>query len=313
MLRKRHAYFVLAVALTTVLAALPASAHARHGAIPCMGDPGFVGHAGDDGGWFRYPSGRGAEHINAGTFVIAVDDTSSTENFHLSDLTWGGNHLNMQTTAEGQSEECWTVTFEVGDYQWQSDAHPGVIRGVVTVHPPIPPPPAPPPPGQPDLIFIVGPGATINTFYADGRPVKNLPPGTYNIQVHDLSANHNFHLTGPGVDEKTSVGEIEHPIWRLTFRVGTYRIKCDVHPSIKGSFTVSTGAPPVPHCKVPKLIGKRLLTARHAIRAANCSVGRIRYARSARARGRVVSQNPRAGRTLAVGTKVNVVISRGRR
>jgi hypothetical protein len=131
--------------------------------------------------------------------------------------------------------------------------------------------------------------------------------------VHDLSANHNFHLTGPGVDEKTSVGEIEHPIWHLTFRVGTYRIKCDVHPSIKGSFTVSNGAPPVPHCKVPKLIGKRLLTARHAIRAANCSVGRIRYARSARARGRVVSQSPRAGRTLAVRTKVNLLVSRGRR
>ena len=328
MLHRRHAYLVLAVVLTTVLAVLPASADARHGAVPCMGIPNFVGHAGDDGGFFKYPTGRGAEHINAGTFVLAIDDTSAAENFHLSDLTWGGNHLNRFTSEEGQTEECWTVTFEVGDYQWQSDAHPEAIRGVITVHPAIPPPPPPPPPppspagppppppppsSQPDLIFTVGPDARIATFYADGRPVTNLPPGTYTIQVHDLSANHNLHLTGPGVDEKTSVADIEHPVWRLTFKAGTYRLKCDIHPTIKASFTVSTGAPPVPHCKVPRVIGKRLATARRAIRAARCSVGRIRYARSSRAKGRIMRQSPIAGRTLGVGSRVNLTVSRGRR
>ena len=51
--------------------------------LPCLGDPNFVGHAGDDGGFFRYPAGRGAEHINAGTFVLAIDDTSTVQNFHL--------------------------------------------------------------------------------------------------------------------------------------------------------------------------------------------------------------------------------------
>ena len=326
MLRRRHVYLVLAVALTTVLAALPASANAHHGpGLPCLGDPNFVGHAGDDGGYFRYPFGRGAEHINAGTFVLAIDDTSTTQNFHLSDLTWGGSHLDKTTSPSGTSEECWTVTFEVGDYQWQSDADPGEIRGVVSVHPAIPPPPPPPPSpagpppppppptAQPDLIFTVGPDARIATFYADGRKLTNLPPGTYNVQVHDLSAAHNLHLTGPGIDEKTSVADIEHPVWRLTFKAGTYRLKCDVHPTIKTSFTVSTSAPPVPHCKVPKLIGRGLTPAKHAIRAAHCSVGRVRYVRSKATRGRVVGQGPRAGRTLAVGTKVNLVVSRGRR
>jgi hypothetical protein len=33
-----------------------------------MGVPDFAGHMGEDGGWFRYPAGRSAEHINAGTF-----------------------------------------------------------------------------------------------------------------------------------------------------------------------------------------------------------------------------------------------------
>jgi len=265
--------------------------------------------------------------------VLAIDDTSTVQNFHLSDVTRGSQHYNQQTSPSGTSEECWTVTFEEGDYQWQSDADPEQIRGIITVHPPIPPPPpppvppppppspagpppppAPPPPSrQPDLIFTVGPDAHIATFYADGRKLTNLPPGTYNVQVHDLSANHDLHLTGPGIDEKTSVEDIEHPVWRLTFRVGTYRLKCDVHPTIKTSFTVSTTAPPVPHCKVPKVIGRGLIPARRAIRAAHCSVGRVRYARSRRTRGRVLSQSPRAGRTLAVGTRVNLVVSRGRR
>lgn len=330
MLHKRHAFYpVLLIALAAAVALLPASAHARHGEIPCNGAPDYVGHMGDAEGWFQYPTGRSAEHINAGTFTLAIDDTSSTQNFRLRDLTWGGTRVNRATSLPDQSEECWTVTLDVGDYEWISDGdQTGYLRGLVTAHPnpnpppppPPPPPPSPagpppppppPPPSQPDLIFTVGPDARIAAFYADGRPVTNLRPGTYTIQVHDLSAAHNFHLTGPGVDEKTSVGEIEHPVWRLTLRAGKYTFKCDVHPTIKGSITVSTNAPPVPKCRVPRVIGKGLSRARRSIRAARCSVGRVRRMRSKRVRGRVISQSPRAGRTLAVGSRVNLVVSRG--
>ena len=88
MLHKRHAfYLVLVTALAGVVAALPASAHAHHGGIPCMGAPDFVGHMGDADGSFHYPAGRSAEHVNAGTFTLAIDDTSNTQNFRLRDLT----------------------------------------------------------------------------------------------------------------------------------------------------------------------------------------------------------------------------------
>jgi PASTA domain len=190
-------------------------------------------------------------------------------------------------------------------------AHHGQIRPPPPPPSPAGPPPLPQPPIQPDLIFTVGPDARIAAFYSDGRKLTNLPPGTYSVQVHDLSANHNLHLTGPGIDEKTSVGDIEHPVWQLTFKVGTYRLKCDVHPTITASFTVSTNAPPAPKCKVPRVIGKGLSKARRSIRAAHCSVGRVRYMRSKRVRGRVVRQSPGAGRTLAVGARVNLVVSRG--
>jgi hypothetical protein len=142
--------------------------------------------------------------------------------------------------------------------------------------------------------------------------MTRIPPGTYTIQVHDLATTHTFHLTGPGgVDRRTEVSEIEHPIWTVTFRPGTYTFKCDVHASMRGTFVVAVGAAPPPRCKVPRVIGKRLATARRTIRARRCRVGRVRYARSTRARGRVMSQRPRAGRTLVNGARVNLVVSRG--
>jgi hypothetical protein len=141
--------------------------------------------------------------------------------------------------------------------------------------------------------------------------MTRIPPGTYSIQVHDLSTSHDFHLTGPGVDQKTSVADIEHPIWTVTFRAGTYTFKCDVHATMKGSFVVAVGAPPPTRCRVPRVIGQTLGKARRTIAGAHCAVGRLRYTKSVRPKGRVVSQTPRAGRRLARGSPVNLVVSRG--
>jgi len=67
--------------------------------------------------------------------------------------------------------------------------------------------------------------------------------------------------------------------------------------------------PPPPQCRVPRVIGLRLGTARTRIKKANCRVGRVRRARSRRV-GRVVAQNPRAGARRARGAKVNLVVGR---
>ncbi len=73
-------------------------------------------------------------------------------------------------------------------------------------------------------------------------------------------------------------------------------------------------APPVPRCRVPAVVGRTLAAARVSIRRAGCRVGRIRRARSTRRRvGRVVSQQPRARARVRPGTRVNLVVSRGRR
>ena len=478
MFRRRHAYFVLGVAMTALVAVLPASAHARHAhAMPCGGSPSFVGHAGDDGGFFRYPTGRGAEHINAGTFVLAIDDTSAVQNFHLSDLTcrpdprptatgkpvidtvqhcevssspvversrwlppqvrslrwkfWTADvfvdrqHERARVDALGArsgsesppSSPAWPTKLGLhrtprprNAVRWRpqlrrpcgrrrrvlplpdrarSRAHQrghvragdrrhvgrpelpsqrpdlgrkpprplhdrrrgdfavldgapsrsgttsgsrtrtGDIRGVVTVHPAIPPPPPPPPPPpspagppapppppppstQPDLIFTVGPNAHIATFYADGRKLTNLPPGTYNVQVHDLSANHNLHLTGPGIDRRrrsrTSSTRLAAHLPRRHVP-GEVRRPPDDQGELHGVHECAAGAAlqspeadrPRPDAGPPRDQGGALLGRAGPL------------ARSRRARGKVVSQSPRAGRTLAVGTRVNLVVSRGRR
>lgn len=134
------------------------------------------------------------------------------------------------------------------------------------------------------------------------------------MEVHDFSETHNFRLTGPGVNRATPVDEITHPIWTLTLTAGTYTFLCDAHSTMRGTFVVGTTNPPpvVKRCRVPGVVGRRLAFARTMIRRAGCRVGRIRYSRSTRARGRVVRQTPRAGIRVTLGTRVNLVVSRGR-
>ena len=65
-------------------------------------------------------------------------------------------------------------------------------------------------------------------------------------------------------------------------------------------------------CLVPPVAGKPLGDARARIRRASCSVGRLRFTRSARPRGVVLAQRPRARTELAIGSRVSLVVSRGR-
>ena len=88
------------------------------------------------------------------------------------------------------------------------------------------------------LVATVGPGPTISVTKG-GKKVTSLKPGRYSITVRDRSNFHNFHLTGPGVNRKTTVPEVRTRAWTLTFRRGTYRFVCDPHRlDMKGSFRV---------------------------------------------------------------------------
>ena len=108
----------------------------------------------------------------------------------------------------------------------------------------------------------VGPGFEIRLERADGAVVTQLDPGTYVIEVDDRSSEHNFHLSGPGVDMATSAPEIEKVNWQVTFVEGRYRYVCDVHPTqMRGDFTVGNPPPPPPPPPPPRPPALRRLTA----------------------------------------------------
>jgi plastocyanin len=71
-----------------------------------------------------------------------------------------------------------------------------------------------------------GPGFTITM---DKTTVK---AGTYTITIHDRSNIHDFHLTGPGVDKKTSVPAVGTTKWTVKLKKGTYHFVCDPHHTI---------------------------------------------------------------------------------
>ena len=84
------------------------------------------------------------------------------------------------------------------------------------------------------LIGTDGPGFTIT------MSKKTVKAGTYTIVINDKSNIHNFHLTGPGVNAKTSVVGVKTVIWKLKLEKGIYKYVCDPHATIMhGSFKVS--------------------------------------------------------------------------
>jgi hypothetical protein len=79
---------------------------------------------------------------------------------------------------------------------------------------------------------------TIGLTDESGAPVTELPAGSYTIEVEDASEIHNWRITGPGVDEATSVGETESATFEVTLEAGEYTYVCDPHSNMVGEITV---------------------------------------------------------------------------
>jgi plastocyanin len=72
----------------------------------------------------------------------------------------------------------------------------------------------------------VGPGFEISVDQT------SVAPGSYTLEVEDLSSAHNFHLTGPGgVDVSTDVAAEGSETFNLELEAGTYEFVCDPHAS----------------------------------------------------------------------------------
>ena len=120
-------------------------------------------------------------------------------------------------------------------------------------------------PAQPreTLRATVGPGFTIFLRHADATAVTHLDPGEYAIVVEDKGIEHNFHLSGAGVDMSTSVENVETANWTVVFADGQiYRFMCDPHSTtMSGSFGVGNVPQPPPPPAVRRLSASVSATA----------------------------------------------------
>jgi plastocyanin len=96
---------------------------------------------------------------------------------------------------------------------------------------------------------------TISLTTAAGAPVTDIPAGAYEIEVRDLSMHHNFHLSGPGVNQATDVEFVGTVTWTVTFQdAQRYRYVCDPHAGqMNGAFTTGGGPPPPPPPPPPRV------------------------------------------------------------
>jgi hypothetical protein len=79
---------------------------------------------------------------------------------------------------------------------------------------------------------------TIN-LTTGGSRVRSVSAGTYKVVATDTSKTQNFHLTGPGVNKKTSVRGKGKKTWTVALKPGKYVYKSDKSKKLKRSFTVT--------------------------------------------------------------------------
>jgi plastocyanin len=106
----------------------------------------------------------------------------------------------------------------------------------------------------------VGPAFTISLVDESGNRFTHLDAGEYTIVITDNSVEHNFHLTGPGVNVQTEIEFVGTMTWTLTLSDGIYRFVCDPHVDVmSGQFAVGTASLPPPRPPTTRPPTRRLV------------------------------------------------------
>jgi hypothetical protein len=155
----------------------------------------------------KLPDGAVISSVGAGTYNIHVNDNATNHNFHLE-----GAGVNMATGISDIQEVDWTVDFGDGYYSYRCDMHSSLQASFAVGNaPPIPAPAPPPAPISipipsvaPAPARVVVPRATEKNLVVgtlkvtlgakqtlavtkNGKAIKSLPSGIYNVVVADQS------------------------------------------------------------------------------------------------------------------------------
>jgi hypothetical protein len=181
--------------------------------------------------------GSAFDHLDAGTYTIAVRDLADIHNFHLF-----GPGVNETTAIETMGTVTWTVTLSDGIYEFVCDPHATTMLGRFAVGSATLPKPPAAPKAPTRLSARVGPGATIALTNAAGTRATRIKAGRYRIAVRDVSRVRNFHLVGPGVNRMTGVRFTGTATWTLSLKPGRYTYRSDVGKKLRGALVVTAAA-----------------------------------------------------------------------
>ena len=215
---------VIVAVIAAVLAVLPAAAAPAQPRETLRAEvgPGFTI-------FLRRADGTAVTHLDPGEYAIVVEDKAIEHNFHIS-----GAGVDLFTSVENVETANWTVVFADGQiYRFQCDPHATTMRGSFGVGN-VPPPP---PPAVRRLTASVS-ANTISVKTSSGARARVVAAGSYRIAVRDTAKTQNFHLTGPGVNRKTSVAGTARATWSVRLRAGKYSYRSDRKRRLRGSFTV---------------------------------------------------------------------------
>ena len=158
--------------------------------------------------------GNHVDSVVAGRYEILVHDLSDMHNFVLGNKATGARPVT--TEVEFVGDRTFTVDLVAGLYGYACSPHFQTMNGSLTVVP------------------------SRQTASVGARSVylsaTHLPPGSYSIAVTDRSPSRNFHLSGPGVERRTSKAFTGKVTWKLPLAAGTYRFGSD--PKLRGRLTV---------------------------------------------------------------------------
>jgi hypothetical protein len=176
--------------------------------------------------------GSVVQQVEPGAYAIRVEDRSRSESFRLV-----GPGVEQHTQRHVPFETTWVVTLADGVYHYFSDRRPAALRGSLRVGAGTGSPPAR------TLEAFTGSDFAIALVGSDFAPVRRLERGTYTIRVHDRSPDHNFRLSGPGVDVATTLEGVGDREFEVRLPGGTYRFLCDPHTlTMLGTFDVPRAA-----------------------------------------------------------------------